>query len=100
MLTSHPQGVLLHVKAQPGSRREGITGEHDGRLKVAVHAAPEKGKANAALIEVLADVLGLRRQQIQLMLGETSGQKTFLLTGVSLDELQDRVDVLLHGSQG
>ncbi|HQR42112.1 MAG TPA: DUF167 domain-containing protein [Gemmatales bacterium] len=96
MLTAHSQGVLLHVKAQPGSRREGITGVHDGRLKVAVHAAPEKGKANAALIDVLAEELGLRRQQIQLMQGETSGQKTFLLTGVTQDELQARLNGLLH----
>ena len=42
----HPQGVVIAVRAQPGAKKNGITGEHDGALKVSVTQAPEKGKAN------------------------------------------------------
>jgi uncharacterized protein len=92
MLQPHPQGVLLHLRAQPGARREGIVGVQADRLKVAVHAAPEKGKANAAIIEVLAEELGLKRSQIQLVSGETSPKKTVLIKGESIEMLQARIE--------
>lgn len=88
-------GIVLPVKAQPGARRNGVMGEHAGSLKVAVTQAPEKGKANEAIIEVLADLLELKRNQLRLASGATSSQKRFLVTGVSLDELQQRIECLL-----
>lgn len=91
MLKEHPQGVILQVRAQPGARKEGVLGTHAGRLKVAVHAAPEKGKANAALVEVLAEALGVKRNQIQLLCGETHQDKAFLFANVSLAELGARI---------
>ena len=86
---------MLPVKAQPGARRNGIVGEHAGSLKVAVTQAPEKGKANEAIIEVLADQLELKRNQFQLVSGVTSPQKRFLVRGVSLDDLRQRIERLL-----
>ena len=88
-------GIVLPVKAQPGSRRNGVVGEHAGSLKVAVTQAPEKGMANDAIIEVLADLLELKRNQLQLVSGATSSLKRFLVTGVSLDVLQQRIERLL-----
>ena len=88
-------GIVLPVKAQPGTRRNGVVGEHAGSLKVAVTQIPEKGKANDAIIEVLADLLELKRNQLRLASGATSPQKKFLVTGVSLDDLQQRIDRLL-----
>ena len=88
-------GIVLPVKAQPGARRNGVVGEHAGSLKVAVTQAPEKGQANEAIIEVLADLLELKRNQLRLVSGATSSQKRFLVTGVSLDELQQRIERLL-----
>lgn len=90
-------GVILPVQAQPGARKNAIVGEHAGRLKVAVTQAPEKGKANKALIEVLAESLSLRRNQLELLTGETSSQKRFLVTGVSMAELQSRLVTVLSG---
>ncbi len=87
MLLPHPRGTLLHIRAQPGARREGIVGVQADRLKVAVHAAPEKGKANAALIEVVAKELGLKRSQIQLLSGETSPKKTLLIEDTTIETL-------------
>jgi len=88
-------GVILPVRAQPGGRKNAITGEHHGQLKVSVTAAPEKGKANQALIRVLADELGLKRSQITLISGETATQKKFLCEGIDLEELRGRLASLL-----
>lgn len=88
-------GIILPVQAQPGARKNGVTGAHGGRLKVAVTQAPEKGKANKALIEVLAEALGLKRTAIRLLSGETSSHKKFLVAGGDLLALQRRIATLL-----
>lgn len=85
---------MLSVQAQPGSRKNGIAGVHAGRLKVAVTQAPERGKANKALIEVLADCLGVKRSQITLVSGATASRKKFLIAGVAVDSLRARLDEL------
>lgn len=95
-LQETPRGVSLPVQAQPGARRNAVVGVRDGRLRVAVTQAPEKGKANEALVEVLAEVLDLKKSQIALVSGETSRQKQFLITGLSLAELSQRIAVCLE----
>lgn len=59
-LVQTDEGIVLPVKAHAGARKNGITGEHAGALKVSVTQAPEKGKANKALAKVIASDLGLR----------------------------------------
>ena len=85
-------GVLLPVQAQPKARNNSVIGIHNGRLKVAVTQAPEKGKANNALVKVLASSLGLRRSQIELVSGATSSRKMFLVTGVDVPDLRRRIE--------
>lgn len=89
-------GILLPIKAQAGARRNGITGEHAGSLKVAVTQAPENGKANAAIIAVLAESLQVKRNQIELVSGATSTQKRFLVSGITRLELEQRLQQKLH----
>lgn len=84
-------GVLLPVHAQPGARKNGIVGEHAGRLKVAVTQSPEQGKANKALIETLAEALNLSKSQIMLHSGETSRQKKLLIVGVTAADLSTKL---------
>jgi uncharacterized protein len=90
-LQPHADGTILPVRAQPGARRNEIRGEQDGMLKVCVTQAPEKGKANKAVIELLSKSLGLRRSQIELLSGDTSHQKRFLVHGLTAQELLDRI---------
>lgn len=90
-LTPSKQGVLLNVLARPGARREGVQGEHDGALRVAVNAPPEKGKANAAVVAVLADALGLKPAEIALVAGEGSRRKRVLLSGLAPDDAARRI---------
>lgn len=91
-LEPHLEGTILPVRAQPGARRNEIRGEQDGLLKVCVTQAPEKGKANKALIALLSKSLGLRKSQIELVAGETSSQKRFLVRDVPPSELEDRIE--------
>jgi uncharacterized protein len=86
-LQPHPEGTILPVRAQPGSRKNEIRGEQDGMLKVCVTQSPEKGKANKAVVELLAKSLGLRKSQIELLSGETSHQKRFLIRDITPEEL-------------
>ena len=90
----HAEGVVIAVRAQPGAKKNGITGEHDGALKVSVTQAPEKGKANKAIVEVLAKQLGLKKSQVSLLSGETSQRKKFLLSGVDAREVAARLQEL------
>ena len=94
-LNSHPDGVLLPVRAQPGASSSGIRGEHNGRLKVAVTQVAEKGKANKALIEVVAKGLGLKRSQIALISGDAQREKVLLVRGIDQAELLARIAAAL-----
>jgi uncharacterized protein (TIGR00251 family) len=95
-LESHADGTVLPVRAQPGARRNEIRGEQDGSLKVCVTQAPEKGKANKAIIEMLSKSLKLKKSQIELLSGETSHQKKFLVHGVAVEQLAQRIDAAVQ----
>ena len=90
-IVPHARGVVVPVLAQPGSKRDGITGERAGALRVAVTAAPEKGKANVAIQSVLARALDCKTSQVTLLSGETSRRKRFLIDGITADELTRRL---------
>lgn len=90
-----PDGLVIHVLAKPKASRNAIIGTHDGRLKVAVTVAPEKGKATAAVLAVIAEALRLKRSQVSLSAGETTPLKSVLVTGIGVDELQRRIVAVL-----
>jgi uncharacterized protein len=94
-ITDHADGCILPVRAQPGARRNGVQGEQSGALKIAVTAPPEDGRANAALVESLRDALKVKRSQIDLLSGQTSREKKFLIRGVKKAELERRIAALL-----
>lgn len=83
-----PEGIILFIKAQPGARKDEIVGEQAGSIKVRVTAPPEKGKANEAIIRLLAEKLNLRKSAISVISGETSRDKKILIQGVSCAELE------------
>lgn len=94
-ITDHAEGCILPVRAQPGARREGLQGEKNGALRVAVNAPPEDGRANAALVEVLREALGLKRSQVELIAGQTSREKRFLIRGIKAAELSKLLEAKL-----
>ncbi|MDP1899186.1 MAG: DUF167 domain-containing protein [Rubrivivax sp.] len=79
-LSRGPAGELwLDVAVSPNARRTGVDGLHDGALRVRLVAPPVEGRANAALVDWLADELGLPRRAVQLLRGESSRRKRLLL---------------------
>lgn len=80
-------GVTLAVRAQPGAKRTAIAGVYGegaaAQLKIAVQAPPIEGRANSALIEFLADRFGVAKSRVELVSGELSRSKVFLIIGVT-----------------
>ena len=79
-VTSHAEGAVLAVHAQPGAKRDAIVGEYDGKLKVALTAPPVDGKANEKLMKFLASELGAA---LTLITGDTNRSKRLLVRGMS-----------------
>jgi hypothetical protein len=82
------EGVIITVKALPHSARAGVRGVDGGALKVAVNAPPEKGKANAAVLEVLAKFLAVPRSSLELLSGDSSRNKRVLVKGMTADAVR------------
>lgn len=97
-ISSHPDGVILPVRAQPGASKNALRGEQNGMLKVSVTQIAEKGKANQAIIDVLAKSLDLRRSQIELISGELQPQKRFLIRDISAATLASRIQAATQGT--
>ncbi len=91
-LNASPSGVRLRLRVRPGGRRDAILGVHGGALRVAVAAAPEKGKANAAVVRLLAKVIGVSRRAIEITAGQGSPDKSVVVAEVSADELRRRLE--------
>jgi uncharacterized protein len=99
-LEERPDGIVVPVRAQPGARRSAIVGLHDGSLKVAVTAPPDKGKANAAIAAILAAAAGLPKSSVQQLTGLTSRQKKFLLPGADRQKFLQAIESLLAQDRG
>lgn len=72
-------GAEFQLRVTPGARRNEITPAEDGSLKVQVTAAPEGGKANEAIIKLLAQALGVAKSRLTLLRGHQSRDKTLRL---------------------
>ena len=86
-IVDHQDGLVLSVRAFPGAKRSNVRMTEDC-LKVYVTQIPEKGKANEAIRKQIAKSLNLRISQVELLRGETSSHKQFLLRNVQTDEIQ------------
>jgi uncharacterized protein (TIGR00251 family) len=87
-------GIRLRIRLTPNARQEGIGGiQHDSEgarwLKASVRAVPEDGKANAALVKMLAKQLGLAQSEICIVSGKTNRMKILQLP--VHDGLADRI---------
>jgi hypothetical protein len=84
--------MKLSVKAVPKSSRDRVAGWMGDTLKVCVTAAPERGKANAAVVGVLSDALGVPRAAVRIVAGKTSPRKTVEVDGLDEAEARRRLD--------
>lgn len=79
--------MRIELKVIPGAKQNGIVGWHGDRLKVRVTAPAEKGKANDAVIALLADALNIAKSNISILSGHGAREKTVEVSGVSEREL-------------
>ena len=97
-------GIRLRLKVQPKARHEGVDGltpDPDGpnsthwALKLSVGAPPEDGKANAAVIALLAEALGVAKSAISVVSGATDRRKLVEIRGEPT-RLRAALDALLQ----
>lgn len=75
-------GLTLAVRVTPRARRPGVLGRaEDGTLRLAVTAAPEAGKANEAVLRLVADILGVAPSACSLVAGGAARQKRIRVAG-------------------
>lgn len=86
--TASDGAVLVKIKVVPGASRTRIAGLLGDRMKVQVAAPPEGGKANAALCELLADLLGVGKASVQVIEGHTQPRKSVRITGITAAKVQ------------
>ncbi len=84
-------GVVISVKASPGSSRDRLVGLLGGHLKVATSAPPQRGKANTAIARTLARALGVDARAVSLAAGATTRHKKFLIRGLTAEQVRARL---------
>jgi uncharacterized protein (TIGR00251 family) len=81
--------VALRLRVQPGARRTGLVGwMADGTLKLSVSAPPEGGRANRAVVELIAATLGVRETTVRVVRGHGARTKTVEVDGVDEETLR------------
>jgi len=90
--------IVLRVHAQPGGGRSAVVGRQGDALKVRVAAPPQDGRANEALVGLLAEQFGVEAAQVTLVGGATSRSKRFRIEGIELDGVPLLLDRLLVDS--
>ena len=73
--SQHGDSLRLSLYVQPGAAVSAVVGEHDGALKLKLRAPPVDGKANEALMSLIADLLGVARRDVSLLQGASSRKK-------------------------
>ena len=97
MIRQAKDGVTLAVRAQPGAKKTAIVGVYGegaaAQLKIAVQAPPIEGRANEALVNFLAATFGIPRATVELLSGQLSRSKVFLLRSVTEEQAKALLDI-------
>lgn len=78
----------LRIKVTPNAAKNEVF-RRNGEIRVMVTTAPEKGNANEAVLKLLAKVIGCPVSSMNITRGQTSPQKTVLISGLSIDSLNE-----------
>ena len=91
MFSRAQDGVLIAVRVIPRSGRSGIAGTRDGAVLVRLNAPPVDGAANAELIELIAEAIGVPKRVVSIATGVRSRSKTVHVSGVSEDQVRSKL---------
>ena len=84
--------VLLRLHVQPGAGRSAVVGRHGDAVKLRVAAPPTGGRANDAVLELLAESLGVKAGDLELVGGASSRSKRVRVTGLEADDVRKRLE--------
>jgi uncharacterized protein (TIGR00251 family) len=87
-----PRSTRLRLRVSPGAGRAALVGRHGDAWKVRVSAPPERGRANEAVVELLAASLGLSRPDVRVVSGGGSRAKIVELSGLTYEEVERRLE--------
>jgi uncharacterized protein (TIGR00251 family) len=83
--------VRIEVHVQPRASKTQLAGLHGGRLKIRLAAPPVDGAANVALVEFIAEKLGVAKSRVRVVAGVTSRQKVVEVDGVTEEVVAQRL---------
>jgi uncharacterized protein (TIGR00251 family) len=87
----------LRLRVSPGSARSEVVGRHGDGWKVRVSAPPEDGRANAAVVRLLADAVSVSRDAVSVVSGLGSRDKIVELAGIELSRVERRLTAASEG---
>ena len=91
-LMSDPGPSILRLRVTPNSARSEVVGRHGDALRVRVASPPTNGRANSAVIEILADFLSIRPADIEIVRGHGSRDKVAHIYGIDSRALLGRLE--------
>ena len=77
--------IRIHCKVVPGGSRDALLGPHGDRIRIKVSAPPEGGKANRAVIALLASALGVPKAALSIVSGHGNPRKTVEVQGLDVE---------------
>jgi hypothetical protein len=92
LVTKDGDGVAIAVHVQPGAGRTSVVGRHGDALKLRVAAPPVDDRANTAAAGLLAEVLGVKAADVELVSGQRSRMKRFRVRGLDHDEALELIE--------
>jgi uncharacterized protein len=92
--------VVLHVHVQPRAGRTAVVGRHGDAVKLRVAAPPVDDRANTAVVDLLAELFGIKTADVELVSGGQSRMKRFRLKGVDLETFDARLDAAVDDTGG
>ena len=82
----------ISLRVALGAQRAKVVGRHGTAWKLRVTAPPEDGKANEAVVRLLAEALGVSRGDIAIVSGHGARDKVVSLTGLGAEEVEQRLE--------
>ena len=86
-----PRTIRLHLRVSPGAGRSAVVGRHGDAWKLRIAAAPERGRANASVVRLLATSLEIGRPDVRIVSGAVSRDKVVEIVGLTLEEAEQRL---------
>ena len=80
------------IRVQPKSSRDQVVGYREGVLQLRVTAPPDKGRANAAVVSLLAESLGVAKSRVRIVRGQTSRDKLMTVESLSPEDVRGTLE--------